>query len=117
MPDDHRRQDQGEERRTNRAVHEDRAAFHEWNGSRDRRGHVRHRVRKPLLACIRPQLRNKGSRDHWLGCRFDDYRGPIRAILGDEYKLTPIWGLNHEGELRTAWRECGAPNVWYMMGL
>jgi hypothetical protein len=47
---------------------------------------------------------------------FDDYRGPIRAILGDEYKLTPIWGLNHEGELRTAWREAGAPNVWYMMG-
>ncbi|KAJ3559302.1 hypothetical protein NM688_g425 [Phlebia brevispora] len=49
---------------------------------------------------------------------FDDYRGPIRAIIGEDPKqpLTPIWGLNAEGELRTAWREVGVPNVWYMMG-
>ncbi|PSS35577.1 hypothetical protein PHLCEN_2v1454 [Hermanssonia centrifuga] len=49
---------------------------------------------------------------------FDDYRGPIRKILGEEVgkSLTPIWGLNDEGELRTAWREVGVPNVWYMMG-
>lgn len=49
---------------------------------------------------------------------FDDYRGPIRAILGEdpESPLTPIWGLNDEGELRTTWREVGVPNAWYMMG-
>ena len=51
-------------------------------------------------------------------CRFDDYRGPIRNIIGEDPNspLTPVWGLNYEGELRTAWREVGVPNVWYMMG-
>ena len=49
---------------------------------------------------------------------FDDYRGPIRAILKEdpEHPLTPIWGINDEGDPRTAWREVGVPNVWYMMG-
>lgn len=51
-------------------------------------------------------------------CRFDDARGPIRDIIGEEEgaKVTPIWGLNTEGELRSAWREIGIPNLWYMMG-
>lgn len=51
-------------------------------------------------------------------CRFDDARGPIRDIIGEEEgaKVTPIWGLNAEGELRSAWREIGIPNLWYMMG-
>ena len=51
--------------------------------------------------------------------RFDDYRGPIRAVIGEDPEkptITPIWGLNYEGELRTAWREVGVENVWYMMG-
>ena len=47
-----------------------------------------------------------------------DARIPIRDIVGEEEgkKLTPIWGLNEEGEIRTAWREIGLPNAWYMMG-
>ncbi|KIP03530.1 hypothetical protein PHLGIDRAFT_110740 [Phlebiopsis gigantea 11061_1 CR5-6] len=47
-----------------------------------------------------------------------DARDPIRSIIGEEEgrKLTPIWGLNEEGEIRTAWREIGLPNAWYMMG-
>ena len=50
--------------------------------------------------------------------RFSDARGPIRDIIGEDEakKVPPIWGLNEEGEIRTAWREVGLPNVWYMMG-
>jgi hypothetical protein len=49
---------------------------------------------------------------------FGDARGSIRNIVGEEAgsKVTPIWGLNAEGELRTAWREVGLTNMWYMMG-
>ncbi|KAI0697467.1 FAD/NAD(P)-binding domain-containing protein [Cytidiella melzeri] len=51
---------------------------------------------------------------------FDDYRKPLLSILGPTYekKLTPIWGLNSDGDLRTAWRELGpgVENAWYMMG-
>lgn len=52
--------------------------------------------------------------------RFDDPRKPLLDILGPEYegKLTPIWGLNNDGDQRTAWRELGpgVENAWYMMG-
>ena len=49
---------------------------------------------------------------------FADPRGPVRDIVGPEdgEKITAIWSLNSEGELRTAWREIGLPNMWYMMG-
>lgn len=49
---------------------------------------------------------------------FADSRGPVRDLLGEELgkNLPPIWGLNKEGEIRTAWRELNLPNVWYMMG-
>ena len=55
------------------------------------------------------------SHDHH---RLSDARSHIRDIVGEEEgkKLTPIWGLNEEGEIRTAWREIGLPNAWYMMG-
>ncbi|KAI0344326.1 FAD/NAD(P)-binding domain-containing protein [Trametopsis cervina] len=52
--------------------------------------------------------------------RFDDPRKPILSILGDEYdgRLTPVWGLDGEGNTRTAWRELGpdVENAWLMMG-
>jgi len=49
------------------------------------------------------------------------FSSPISAIAklaGDEVaaKITPIWGLNEEGELRTAWRWLGVPRLWFMMG-
>ncbi|KAI0089793.1 FAD/NAD(P)-binding domain-containing protein [Irpex rosettiformis] len=51
---------------------------------------------------------------------FDDPRKPLLDILGPGYegKLTPIWGLNDDGDQRTAWRELGpeVENAWYMMG-
>ncbi|KAI0653806.1 FAD/NAD-P-binding domain-containing protein [Cubamyces menziesii] len=31
-------------------------------------------------------------------------------------RIKPIWGLSEEGELRTAWRDSGVPNFWFMMG-
>ena len=51
-------------------------------------------------------------------CRVDSERVLARKLLGSELgaRVPDIWGLNAEGELRTAWREVGLPNVWYMMG-
>ncbi|KAI0770913.1 FAD/NAD-P-binding domain-containing protein [Trametes elegans] len=42
----------------------------------------------------------------------------IKQICGEELgsRVKPIWGLDKEGELRTAWRDTGVPNFWYMMG-
>ncbi len=28
----------------------------------------------------------------------------------------PVWGLDHEGELRTIWRRSGHPGLWFMGG-
>ncbi|KAJ5712786.1 hypothetical protein N7493_009254 [Penicillium malachiteum] len=42
----------------------------------------------------------------------------IRAILGEEIasKCGPIWGIDEEGEYKTAYRETGLPNMWIMVG-
>jgi hypothetical protein len=49
---------------------------------------------------------------------YGDGREPIREIIGEEAgaKLAPIWGLDGEGELRSAWKEQTFPNMWIMMG-
>ena len=49
---------------------------------------------------------------------YGDGREPIREIVGEEIgkQLTPIWGLDDEGELRSCWKEMGAENMWLMMG-
>lgn len=49
---------------------------------------------------------------------YGDAREPIRALVGEETgkKITPIWGLDDEGELRSCWKELGVPNLWLMMG-
>ena len=49
---------------------------------------------------------------------YGDARGPMRNILGPELgaKIPPIWGLSDEGEVRSAWKECGIENCWAMMG-
>jgi hypothetical protein len=49
---------------------------------------------------------------------YGDPRGPIRNIVGEEEgkKLTPVWGIDDEGELRSCWKEIGLENVWLMMG-
>ena len=42
----------------------------------------------------------------------------VRSIVGDEIasRCKPIWGIDEEGELNSAWRDCGVPNMWIMVG-
>ncbi|KIW98256.1 uncharacterized protein Z519_01840 [Cladophialophora bantiana CBS 173.52] len=42
----------------------------------------------------------------------------IRATLGDKIadQCGPIWGIDEEGEFKTAYRETGVPNLWIMVG-
>lgn len=49
---------------------------------------------------------------------YGDPRDPMRTIVGEEVgkKITPVWGLDEEGELRNCWKEIGVPSLWLMMG-
>ncbi|KAJ4294208.1 hypothetical protein N0V90_007898 [Kalmusia sp. IMI 367209] len=42
----------------------------------------------------------------------------VRATLGDKIadQCGSIWGIDEEGEFRTAYRETGVPNLWIMVG-
>ncbi|KAL4861238.1 hypothetical protein BDV12DRAFT_208250 [Aspergillus spectabilis] len=42
----------------------------------------------------------------------------VRATLGDKIasQFGPIWGIDEEGEYKTAYRETGVPNLWIMVG-
>ena len=42
----------------------------------------------------------------------------VRATLGDEVadRCRPIWGVDEEGEMKTAHRETGVPNFWISVG-
>lgn len=42
----------------------------------------------------------------------------IRMTLGDDVakRCNPIWGMDEEGEIKSAYRECGVPNLWIMVG-
>ncbi|RDK46679.1 flavin-containing monooxygenase [Aspergillus phoenicis ATCC 13157] len=42
----------------------------------------------------------------------------VRATLGDRIadQCGPIWGIDEEGEFKTAYRETGVPNLWLMVG-
>jgi hypothetical protein len=42
----------------------------------------------------------------------------VRSILGDEIanRCHPIWGLDEEDELNTAWKTSGVPGLWLMVG-
>ena len=54
----------------------------------------------------------------WWGCRFDSPKRTLEKILGEKTtaQIKPVWGLDEEGELRTAWRDTGVPNFWFMVG-
>ncbi|KAI0770914.1 FAD/NAD-P-binding domain-containing protein [Trametes elegans] len=49
---------------------------------------------------------------------FDSPLLSIAKICGEEVasRVKPVWNLNDEGELRTAWRDTGVSNFWFMMG-
>ncbi|KAJ5652575.1 hypothetical protein N7507_010001 [Penicillium longicatenatum] len=42
----------------------------------------------------------------------------IRSTLGEKIasQCGPIWGIDEEGEYKTAYRETGVPNMWIMVG-
>lgn len=42
----------------------------------------------------------------------------VRRTLGEDVasRCKPIWGMDEEGELNSAWRDCGVPNLWIMVG-
>lgn len=42
----------------------------------------------------------------------------VRNILGDEIasRCKPIWGMDQEGELNSAWKTSGVPGLWLMVG-
>ncbi|KAF8523192.1 hypothetical protein JB92DRAFT_2705437 [Gautieria morchelliformis] len=47
-----------------------------------------------------------------------DVRVPLEKLMGETLvsRLSPIWGLTNEGEIRGVWTVCGVPNFYYMMG-
>ncbi|KAI1086672.1 hypothetical protein F5B19DRAFT_498132 [Rostrohypoxylon terebratum] len=49
---------------------------------------------------------------------FSDTINSVGAILGDKIadKVNPIWGIDEEGEIKSAYRETGVPNLWLMVG-
>ncbi|KAK9459232.1 uncharacterized protein V1516DRAFT_686999 [Lipomyces oligophaga] len=42
----------------------------------------------------------------------------LAEILGKDYAklLKPVWSLDDEGELKSVYRDCGIPNMYYMVG-
>lgn len=42
----------------------------------------------------------------------------VRGILGDAIadRCGPIWGVDQEGEFKSAYKESGVPNLWIMVG-
>lgn len=42
----------------------------------------------------------------------------VRQTLGDKIadQCGPIWGVDEEGEMKSAWKECGVPNLWLVIG-
>ncbi|KUL88290.1 hypothetical protein ZTR_04947 [Talaromyces verruculosus] len=49
---------------------------------------------------------------------FSNMIDSIKATLGENVasRCGPIWGIDEEGEYRTAFRETGVPNMWIMVG-
>ncbi len=53
-----------------------------------------------------------------LATGYQNMRESARALLGNDVanRCQPVWGLDHEGELRTIWRRSGHPGLWFMGG-
>ena len=53
-----------------------------------------------------------------LATGFSNTIDSVRQILGDEIagRCNPIWGMDEEGELNTAWKSSGVPGLWLMVG-
>ena len=115
MPEDHRRQDQDQERQPDRAAHQDGYQVPEWERDRSRRHSTCHRVCSPS---------HRGSHtssrfDPTSYGRFESAAKAIQRVAGDELaaRIHPIWDLTEEGEQKASWRWLGVPNLWYMLGV
>ncbi|MBW3606442.1 MAG: NAD(P)/FAD-dependent oxidoreductase [Actinobacteria bacterium] len=53
-----------------------------------------------------------------LATGYQNMRESARHLFGDEVadQVTPVWGLDADGELRTMWRRSGHPGLWFMGG-
>lgn len=53
-----------------------------------------------------------------LATGYDNMRESARQLFGDEVadQVTPVWGLDRDGEVRTMWRRSGHPGLWFMGG-
>jgi hypothetical protein len=53
-----------------------------------------------------------------LATGFSNTIDSVRRTLGDDVadRHEPIWGMDEEGELNSAWRDAGIPNYWLMVG-
>ncbi|OCF32107.1 flavin-containing monooxygenase [Kwoniella heveanensis BCC8398] len=53
-----------------------------------------------------------------LATGFSNTIDSVRSTLGDEItsRHKPIWGMDEEGELNSAWRDTGVPNLWLAVG-
>ncbi|KIR67759.1 flavin-containing monooxygenase [Cryptococcus bacillisporus CA1873] len=53
-----------------------------------------------------------------LATGFSNTIDSIRRTLGDDVadRCKPVWGMDEEGELNSAWRDTGVPNLWVMVG-
>ncbi|KAJ9649829.1 hypothetical protein H2198_010847 [Neophaeococcomyces mojaviensis] len=53
-----------------------------------------------------------------LATGFSNTIDSVRNILGEEIasRCNPIWGMDEEGELNSAWKTSGVPGLWLMVG-
>ena len=49
---------------------------------------------------------------------FGDIRDLVKQLTDPEIAkdIKPVWGLNKEGELNSAYRWCGVPGLYFMLG-
>lgn len=49
---------------------------------------------------------------------YGSLRDSICALCEPEVatKIKPVWGVDDECEMNSAWRDCGVENLWIMLG-
>ena len=49
---------------------------------------------------------------------YESVRDSIVGLCEPEIaeRIKPVWGLDDECEMNSAWRDCGVENLWFMLG-
>lgn len=88
-------------------------------------GRIRVKSGRGVAAVLPHSVRLEGDDDEELyadeivfATGFQNAKTRTHALFGDEMaaKVSPVWGLNSEGELRTVWQRSGHPGFWLMGG-